>query len=114
MSQMPALIRRRCEQHGWEVVALQTMPDHVHRPTTATADVVKEVKAITSHELRAKYPYLLDEKLLRRYSNVSRETVAEGQVGVLLSSILRSDPRKAPEMPTVLQRPPGRAPGCLV
>lgn len=81
------LIRRKCEQHGWEVVALEIMPDHVHLfvrvwPTTAAADVVKEVKGITSHELRAKYPHLLKLPSLwtRSYfaataGNVSQETI---------------------------------------
>ncbi len=80
------LIRRKCEQHGWEVVALEVMPDHVHLfvrvwPTTSAADVVKEVKG-TSHELRAKYRHLLKLPSLwtRSYfaataGNVSQETI---------------------------------------
>lgn len=81
------MIRRKCEQHGWEVVALEITPDHVHLfvrvwPTTAAADVVKGVKGITSHELRAKYPHLLKLPSLwtRSYlaataGNVSHETI---------------------------------------
>ncbi len=81
------LIRRKCEQHGWEVVALEIMPDHVHLfvrvwPTTSAADGVKESKGMTSHELRAQYPHLLKLPSLwtRSYfaataGNVSQETI---------------------------------------
>ncbi len=81
------LIRRKCEERGWEVVALEVMPDHVHLfvrvwPTTPAAEVVKEVKGITAHELRRKYPQLLKLPSLwtRSYfaataGNVSQEAI---------------------------------------
>ena len=81
------LIRLKCEEQGWEVVALEVMPDHVHLfvrawPTTSAAEVVKQVKGITSHELRGKYPHLLKLPSLwtRSYfastaGNVSREAI---------------------------------------
>jgi len=57
------LIREKCEEHGWRIAALAVMPDHVHLfvrvwPTTAAAEVVREVKGRTSHDLREKYPLL--------------------------------------------------------
>ena len=81
------LIRLKCEEQGWEVVALEIMPDHVHLfvrawPTTSVAEVVKQVKGITSHELRRKYPHLLKLPSLwtRSYftstaGNVSQEAI---------------------------------------
>ena len=81
------LIRLKCEEQGWEVVALEIMPDHVHLfvrawPTTSVAEVVKQVKGITSHELRGKYPHLLKLPSLwtRSYftstaGNVSQEAI---------------------------------------
>ncbi len=81
------LIRLKCEEQGWEVVALEIMPDHVHLfvrawPTTSAAEVVKQVKGITSHELRRKYPHLLKLPSLwtRSYfastaGNVSQEAI---------------------------------------
>lgn len=57
------LIEQKCADQGWEVIELAIQPDHVHLfvrvwPTVAAADVVKECKRLTSHELRAKYPIL--------------------------------------------------------
>jgi putative transposase len=81
------LIRLKCEEQGWEVVALEIMPDHVHLfvrawPTTSVAEVVKQVKGITSHELRGEYPHLLKLPSLwtRSYfastaGNVSQEAI---------------------------------------
>jgi putative transposase len=69
------------------VVQLAIQPDHVHLfvrvwPTTSAADVVKECKGLTSHELRKRYPVLLKMPSLwtRSYfastaGNVSQETV---------------------------------------
>jgi putative transposase len=81
------LIRQKCEVMGWKVLTLVVQPDHVHLfvqvfPTTSAADVVKECKGVTSHELRKKYPHLLRLPSLwtRAYfastaGNVSQETI---------------------------------------
>jgi len=58
------LIHAKCEEKGWEVIDLTIQPDHVHlfvraSPTVSAAEVVKQVKGLTSHELRAKFPVLL-------------------------------------------------------
>jgi putative transposase len=82
-----ALIRTKCEEHGWHVEELAVQPDHVHLfvrvwPATAATDVLKAVKRVTSRELRAKYPELLKLPSLwtRSYfaataGNVSQETI---------------------------------------
>ncbi len=57
------MIQAKCSEHGWHVEELAIQPDHVHlfvrvRPTTSAAEVFKEVKGVTSHELRDKHPQL--------------------------------------------------------
>jgi REP-associated tyrosine transposase len=81
------LIRQKCEEKGWMILRLAIQPDHVHLfdrvfPTNSAAEVVKEVKGSTSHELRRKYPVLmrLPSMWTRSYfastaGNVSEETI---------------------------------------
>ena len=92
------LIREKCASMGWEVIELAIQPDHVHLfvrafPSTSAADIVKECKGLTSHELRKRYPNPL-KKLpsmwTRSYfastaGNVSQEIITkyiEAQKGV--------------------------------
>ncbi len=78
-----------------EELAIQ--PDHIHLfvrvwPSNSAAEVLKEVKGVTSHELRNKYPQLckLPSLWTRSYfaataGNVSEETIRryiEAQKGV--------------------------------
>jgi putative transposase len=58
-----ALIQAKCIEHGWHIEELAIHPDHVRLlvrvwPTVSAAAVLKEVKGVTSHELREKYPEL--------------------------------------------------------
>ena len=58
-----ALVEKKCAEKGWEILELAIQPDHVHLfvqawPTTSAAEIVKECKGVTSHELRKKYPIL--------------------------------------------------------
>jgi putative transposase len=81
------LIRRKCEERGGDVLALEVMPDHVHLfvrcfPTNSATEVVKEVKGLTAHELRAKYLALhrLPSLWTRSYfastaGNVAQDTI---------------------------------------
>lgn len=81
------LIERKCAERGWEIVELAIQPDHVHLfvrvwPSVSASDVVKEVKGLTSHDLREKYPVLkrLPSLWTRSFfaatvGNVSNETV---------------------------------------
>lgn len=81
------LIRQKCEAQGWQVINLAVQPDHVHLfvrafPTTPAAEIVKECKGVTSHDLRQKYPHLLKLPSLwtRSYfastgGNVSQEMI---------------------------------------
>jgi putative transposase len=83
------LIEQKCAEQGWTVLELAVNPDHVHLfvrtwPTISAAEVVKECKGITSHELRQKYPVLkkLPSLWTRSYfaataGNVSGETILQ-------------------------------------
>jgi putative transposase len=58
------LIEKKCAEKGWEILELAIQPDHVHLfvqawPTASAAEIIKECKGITSHELRQKYPILM-------------------------------------------------------
>jgi len=92
-----ALIQAKCTEQGWHVEELAIQPDHIHLfvrvwPSVSAADVLKEVKGVTSHELRKKYPQLckLPSLWTRSYfaataGNVSSETIRhyiEAQRGV--------------------------------
>ena len=82
------LIRAKCADKGWHIAELAVQPDHVHLfiqtfPTNTAAEVVKEVKGLTSHELRANYPHLLKLPSLWKRSyfaatagNVSAATIS--------------------------------------
>lgn len=81
------LIERKCEERGWEICELVVQPDHIHLfvrvwPADSAAEVIKECKGLTSHELRIKYPELhkLPSLWTRSYfastaGNVSAETI---------------------------------------
>ena len=82
-----ALIKTKCQEHGWTVLNLTVQKDHIHLfvrvyPTIAASEVVKECKGLTSYELRKKYPELrrLPCMWTRSYfastaGNVSAETI---------------------------------------
>ena len=58
-----ALIEKKCSEMGWTILELAIQPDHVQLivqawPITSAAEIVKECKRATSHELREKYPIL--------------------------------------------------------
>jgi putative transposase len=81
------LIEQKCAEHGWTILELAVNPDHIHLfvqvwPPDSAAEVVKECKGITSHELRQKYPVLkrLPSLWTRSYfaataGNVASETI---------------------------------------
>ena len=82
-----ALIEKKCAEKGWTILELAIQPDHVHLfvqgwPVTSAAEIVKECKGVTSHELRLKYPILkrLPSLWTRSYfaataGNVSAEVI---------------------------------------
>ncbi|WP_434091094.1 IS200/IS605 family transposase [Streptomyces flaveus] len=57
------LIRAKADERGWEIVALEVMPDHVHlfvkHDAKASASyVANQFKGFTSRVLRAEFPHL--------------------------------------------------------
>jgi len=63
------LLEQIAGERGWEIVAKEVMPDHVHLfvrvgPTDAPAQVVRAFKGRTARALRAEFPYL------RRFAKV--------------------------------------------
>ncbi len=57
------LLDQIADQHGWQIVAKEVMPDHVHLfvrvgPTDAPASVVRAFKGRTARVLRQGFPYL--------------------------------------------------------
>lgn len=81
------LIEAKCAEQGWRIEQLAIQPDHVHLfvrvwPKDSAADVLKEVKGITSHELRKIHPQLrkMPSMWTRSYfastaGTVSQETI---------------------------------------
>lgn len=56
-------------EHDWEIVASEAMPDHVHlfvrvRPTDSPADVARLLKGRTSRVLRQEFPWLRHSRVL--------------------------------------------------
>jgi len=83
------LIERKCNEKGWAILELAVQPDHIYLfvrawPSTSAAEIVKECKGITSHELRGKYSILkrLPSLWTRSYfaaivGNVSAEVIQQ-------------------------------------
>lgn len=57
------ILRGKCEQYGWELLAVEVMPDHIHlfigaTPTDTPATIVKTLKGNTAVQLRRCFPDL--------------------------------------------------------
>jgi REP-associated tyrosine transposase len=57
------LIGEKCAEHGWRVVALEVMPDHVHllvktTPKDSPSFMANQLKGFTSRRLREEFPHL--------------------------------------------------------
>ncbi|NGO11843.1 IS200/IS605 family transposase [Streptomyces sp. HC44] len=57
------LIEQKAAERGWEIIALEVMPDRVHLfvkhdPKSSASYVVNQFKAFTSRLLRAEFPHL--------------------------------------------------------
>jgi putative transposase len=83
------IIAAKCKEKAWEILELSVQPDHVHLfvriwPSDSAADIIREVKGITSYHLRREFPQLLKLPSMwtRSYfcataGNVSRETITK-------------------------------------
>ena len=57
------LIRGRCAEHDWPVIALEVMPDYVHvfvkaHPGLSPSYIANQLKGLTSRVLREEFPRL--------------------------------------------------------
>ena len=57
------LLGEKCKELGWEVIALEVMPDHLHlfvgvTPSVAPDQIVFRLKGYTSRILRKEFPHL--------------------------------------------------------
>lgn len=57
------LIRQKADERGWEIVALEVMPDHVHLfvkhdPKASASYVANQFKGFTSRVLREEFGHL--------------------------------------------------------
>jgi len=60
------LVRMKCQEKGWVILTLAIEPDHLHLfvrvwPSDSAAQVVKEVKGITSFHLRQEFKPILSK-----------------------------------------------------
>ncbi|GAA3752931.1 IS200/IS605 family transposase [Salinactinospora qingdaonensis] len=57
------LIRSKADERGWEIIAVEVMPDHVHLfvkhdPKASASYVANQFKGFTSRMLREEFPHL--------------------------------------------------------
>jgi putative transposase len=97
-TRLAQIIEQKCAEKGWAILELAIQPDHVHLfvrawPTDSAADIVKELKGITSFTLRKEFANVLTKLpslWTRSYfvstaGTVSAETIAryiEAQKGL--------------------------------
>ncbi len=61
--ELKKIIKAKAEEEKWDIVALETMQDHVHlflkaKPCDSVSYIMAQIKGRTSHELRKKFPEL--------------------------------------------------------
>lgn len=60
------LLQEKCQSKGWQVIELAIQPDHIHLfvrvwPSNSAAEVVKELKGVTSFYLRQEFKPILSK-----------------------------------------------------
>jgi putative transposase len=63
-TRLAQVIEQKCAEKGWTILELAIQPDHLHLfvrawPTDSAADIVKELKGITSFTLRKEFASML-------------------------------------------------------
>ena len=82
---LEVLLRAKAAELGWEIIALEVMPDHVHLylsvdPDVAPNQVAHRLKGYTSHVLRREFPHLIRlPALWTRSYLVSTESALSGE-----------------------------------
>ena len=85
------VITALCEEHGYELLALEVMPDHIHvslsaPPKIAPAVIAKVLKGSTARTLFVKHPEL---KKQLRDGHLWNPSYYVGSVGQVSSDIIR-------------------------
>ncbi|GAA4634062.1 IS200/IS605-like element ISH22 family transposase [Actinoallomurus vinaceus] len=62
-ARLEELVRVKVDERGWEIVALEVMPDHVHLfvkhdPKSSASYVANQFKGLISRVLRQEFPHL--------------------------------------------------------
>lgn len=62
-ARLDELIREKADERGWDIVALEVMPDHVHLlvkhdPKSSASYVANQFKGYSSRVLRSEFPHL--------------------------------------------------------
>jgi putative transposase len=60
---LKVLLNEKVDQLGWQIIALEVMPDHVHLfiqtdPDTSPSQIMHALKGYTSRILRSEFPKL--------------------------------------------------------
>jgi putative transposase len=60
------LLQEKCQSKGWQIIELAIQPDHIHLfvrvwPSDSAAEVVKELKGVTSFYLRQEFKPILSK-----------------------------------------------------
>lgn len=87
------LIEEECTVQGWRIMQLDIQPDYIHLfvqafPTTPAADIVKDCKWRTSHNLRNRYPELrkLPSLWTRSYFATTEKTVSPDTIRTFVAA----------------------------
>lgn len=62
-ARLDELIREKADERGWDIVALEVMPDHVHLfvkhdPKSSPSYIANQFKGYSSRVLRSEFPHL--------------------------------------------------------
>jgi REP-associated tyrosine transposase len=84
----------KCEEKGWQVIDLAIQPDYLHIfvrvwPTDSAADVVKELKGITSFHLRKEFSPIvskLPSLWTRNYFACTVEQVSDSDIATYIEA----------------------------
>ena len=99
------LVRAKCAEHGWRVIALKVLPDHVHlfvkaHPADSPAHVANQLKGYTSRVLRSEFA-----SLKSRLPTLWSRSYFAATVGAVSAATVRRYIDSQDERPWRTQRP---------
>ena len=83
------IITEVCDSHGWTMVTLEVMPDHVHvfvkaDPSSSPAYVANQMKRISSRLIRQEFPHIKS-----RLPNLWSRSYFIGSAGIVSADTVR-------------------------